>query len=499
MFLKNNAKLLLALQKRYSLYTENQITILLSCIRMNVLNRLIELIDQSIDENADNILTNGNIIASWYKQDVDEYREILQKWHEWIWNYKQELIELTQIKTLRIKYTNNSWYFIELPKNQINNIPDDFIHKQTLVSAHRYTTPKLQEFQSKSDSANTNLSELEYGYFLEIRNNVMSHFNYLYNLSRNIEELDFYTNAASISLKNNYITPQISTKYSIDIQSGKHPVMMSVVDDFISNNLNLSKKEFVNVITWPNMWWKSTFLRQNALLILQAHIWFDIPAKSAIIPITDRIFSRVGSWDNLFLWQSTFMVEMQEIAYILRNSTNKSFVIIDEIWRGTSTYDWMSLAWSILKHNHEEINAKTLFATHYHEIIDFSSSLSWVKNYSVAVWENSDSIVFLRKIIPWWIKKSYGIEVAWLAWIPKPVLQEAKTTLLNLHNKDSFKQLSFWVASEAITNTQSDKDDEISQYEELMKHLKDININNITPIQALTELQKFQEQVKKMK
>lgn len=469
------------------------------CMTMDVLNSLIKLIEGAIDENADNVLTNWNILAPGYKEDIDSYREVLEKWHEWVWNYKQELIRKTWIKTLRIKYTNNTWYFIEIPKNQVQNIPDNFIHKQTLVSAHRYTTQELQEFQWKTDIANANLCELEYSYFIVIRNNVLWHFDYLYNLSRQVECLDFYSNAASISLKYNYITPEISNKYNIEIEWWRHPVMETVVDDFINNNLNLERSEFINVITWPNMWWKSTFLRQNALLILLSHMWYDIPAKSAIIPVTDRIFSRVWSGDNLYLGQSTFMVEMQEIAYILRNSTQKSFVIIDEIWRGTSTYDGMSLAWSILKHNHDYIKAKTLFATHYHEIIDFSSELSWVWNYSVAVWENTESIVFLRKIIPWWIKKSYGIEVAWLAGIPKEVLSQAQKTLMHLYKQNSFQQLSLWelpwkkVSPEVIHN------DELISYKKILKEFENININNITPIQALTELQKFQEQVKKMK
>ena len=224
------------------------------------------------------------------------------------------------------------------------------------------------------------------------------------------------------------------------------------------------------------------------------HIWFDIPAKKAQLSITDKIFSRVWSGDNLFLWQSTFMVEMQEIAYILRNSTEKSFVIIDEIWRWTSTYDGMSLAWSILKHNHDCIKAKTLFATHYHEIIDYSESLKGAKNYSVAVGENEESIVFLRKIIPGGIKKSYWIEVARLAWIPEDVLQFAKQALWELKSQDTFQQLAIW-----IPEKDQEENKALKSYESIISEYKNINLNNITPIQALSYLQDFQEQVKKMK
>jgi len=466
---------------------------------MDVLKKIIDLIDTAIDDNTDNILTNGNIIASWYKSDVDEYREILEKWHEWIWKYKEELINLTGIKTLRIKYTNNSWYFIEIPKSNSKELPETFIHKQTLVSALRYTTVKLQEFQAKSDTASMHLEELEYNYFIDIRNSVKSHFSDLYKISRAIESLDFYTNSAYISLKYNYSTPEISSNYSMKIIWWKHPVMERVVDDFISNNIDLKKSEFIGVITWPNMWWKSTYLRQNALLILLAHIWFDIPAKSAIIPITDRIFSRVWSWDNLFLWQSTFMVEMQEIAYILRNSTQSSFIIIDEIGRGTSTYDWMCLAWAILKFIHDTIKAKTLFATHYHEIIDFSWELTWVWNYSVAVWENAQSIVFLRKIVPWGIKKSYGIEVAWIAWIPKAVLESAQSTLWDLHSQKYSQQLTIWNLLNSKNANLNKVDEKIEFAKKIQEKIERLDVNSMTPLEAITLLWQIQEQVKKRK
>lgn len=462
---------------------------------MKLLDTLIELIETAINIDADNSLTWGNIIADSYNDTIDTYRSILKKWHNWVSDYKQELIEKTGIKNLKIKYTNNNWYFIEIPKNQIQNIPDNFIHKQTLVSAHRYSTSELQKFQSDLDLASSELYSLEYECFIEIRNIVKSHFSDLYHISRKIEKLDFYSNAAYISQKYSYTTPEISCKNSLKILWGKHPVMKQVVSDFISNDLILDKKEYIHVITWPNMWWKSTFLRQNALLILMSHIWFDIPVSSAVIPITDRIFSRVWSWDNLFLWQSTFMVEMQEIAYILRNATDKSFIIIDEIWRGTSTYDGMSLAWSILKYNHDEIKAKTLFATHYHEIIDFSQKLDGCWNYSVAVWENDHNIVFLRKIIPWGIKKSYGIEVARLAGIPKSVLEIANITMQDLRSLWNSQQLSLRQLDSSFVseNWKNEK------YELILRDISNVDVNNITPIQAISYLQKFQEQVKKMK
>lgn len=464
---------------------------------MKLLNELIELIDTAIDPGTDNVLTQWGIIAKGYNTEVDTYRNTIEKWHEWIAAYKMDLIEQTQIKNLRIKYTSNVGYFIEISKNQASKLPEEFIHIQTLVWAIRYSTPSLQKFQSDSQLASSALYDIEYSIFLDLRNSVLWHFDYLYSLSRKIEKLDFYTNAANISLKNNYITPKLSPQYSVNIVWWRHPVMEQVVDDFIKNDITL-ESQYVQVITWPNMWWKSTFLRQNALLILLSHIWFDIPATSAIIPITDRIFSRVWSWDNLFLGQSTFMVEMQEIAYILKNSTKKSFIIIDEIWRGTSTYDGMSLAWSILRYIHNTIKAKTLFATHYHEIIDFSSELSWVGNYSVAVWENDQNIIFLRKIIPWGIKKSYWIEVARLAWIPEKIVTNANITLQQFHNKDTWVQLS--LPSNQDNQSNNDMSKKImDEYKKVFLQITDIDINSITPIQALSYLENFQRQAKKMK
>ena len=238
------------------------------------------------------------------------------------------------------------------------------------------------------------------------------------------------------------------------------------------------------------MWWKSTYLRQNALILLMAHIWSYVPAKKAIIPITDSIFSRVWAADNLYLWQSTFMVEMQEMANILNNSTKNSFVIIDEIWRWTSTYDGMSLAWAILKENHDKIKAKTLFATHYHELVDESKELKWVSNYSIAVWENEDNLVFLRKIIPWGMKKSFWLEVAKLAWISSEVIWEAKNMLKLLELEHSWAtQLTMWLEK---TQVEVKVVKEKSQIEE---EIKKLDLNSLTPLDAMNKLSEFKGRI----
>jgi len=455
---------------------------------MKFLDELIQLIDDSIKEDADSTITSWNIIKKGFDSEVDSYREIIDKSHVWLGEYQRKLIESTGLNSLKIKFTQNSGYFIEIPRSQAKNISDEFIHTQSLTQFSRYTSSDLQDFERKLELANSVLVEKEHTIFLHIRDVLVSHFDNIYNLSRKIAQLDYFTNAAYISLKRWYNTPQISWKYQLSILKAKHPVIAEKQNDFISNDLLLSSSDFVHVITGPNMWGKSTYLRQNALLILIAHMGYDIPCEKAEIGIVDKIFSRVWAGDNLYLWQSTFMVEMQEVSYILRNSTKRSFVIIDEVWRGTSTYDGMSLAWAILKHNHDEIGAKTLFATHYHEIIDHVDDLKWVSNYSIAVWENNENIVFLRKIIPGAIKKSYGIEVAKIAWIPESVLMMARNMIQHLESPQSFEQLSFLWESHIASSL---------SFQDIINELKNIDINNLSPLEAFKILLDIQDKIEK--
>lgn len=459
---------------------------------MQEIKNIIDLIDKAIDENAEASVTWGNIIAFWYDEIVDKYKKIIKSSKDWLVNYQAELINNLWISTLKIKFTWSIWYFIEVTKNQANKIPDNFIHKQTLINASRYTSEELMKFQNDLFEAESNLYSREYEIFLNIREKILDNFAKIKQISEKTAFIDFTSCLAQVAYLNNYVCPEITNNYDLQIQNARHPVIEKQVSDFISNDLHLKNNDFVHIITWPNMWWKSTFLRQNALIILLAHIWSFVPAKKAIIPITDKIFSRIGASDNLYLWSSTFMVEMQEVANILNNSTKNSFVIIDEVWRWTSTYDWMSIAWAILKEIHDKIKAKTLFATHYHELIDESKSLSWVSNYSVAVWENEDNLVFLRKIIAWWIKKSYWIEVASLAWLWEWVLNEAKKMLKLLeleHNKISWKQLSFWI------NHVEKEIEYIEKKSEIEEEIKKIDLNSISPIEALNLLNKLKEKL----
>lgn len=458
---------------------------------MQQLQQIIDLIDKSIKEDANNLIMWWWIINDGYDKEVDELRNFVNNSNQWLNEYTNNLIKNTWITTLKIKYTSASGYFIEVPLSQKSKIPENFIHKTTLVNALRFTTPELKEFESKITNWESMLYEREYNLFKDISKTVLESFKEIKKTSTQIAQIDFLSNLAYISYQNDYTKPEISSKYDLEIVGGRHPVVEKIEKNFISNELFLNEKKFVNIITWPNMGWKSTYLRQNALIILMAHIGSFVPAKKAIIPVTDKIFSRVWASDNLFLWSSTFMVEMQEVANILNNSTKNSFVIIDEVWRWTSTYDGMSLAWAILKENHDKIKAKTLFATHYHELVDESKKLSWVSNFSVAVSENEDNIIFLRKIVPGSIKKSYWIEVAKLAWLPFSVINEANNFLSNFENTHTFSQLSLWniwvMQKEKIVYKEKE-----SEVEEILKKL---DINSLTPIKALTLLSELKDKI----
>ncbi len=463
---------------------------------MEKIKQIIDLIDSSIKEDADLLLTGGNIIKSEYDEKVREYREILENSWEWLVKYQQKLIEEIGITNLKIKFTNVSGYFIEVSKSNLSKIPDYFILKQTLVNSSRFVTIELKEFEQKFLEAQNSLASREYEIFQQVREKILDSFSEIKNISEKTAFLDFEVSLSNIAYKNNYNKPELHNWYDLKIVSWRHPVIEQIERDFISNDLNLSKSDYIHIITWPNMGWKSTFLRQNALIVLMSHIWSFIPARSAKIPLTDKIFSRVWASDNLFLGQSTFMVEMQEVANILNNSTKKSFIIIDEVWRWTSTYDGMSIAWAILKELHDNIKAKTLFATHYHELIEKSKDLKWVKNFSVAVGENNENIVFLRKIIPGGVSKSYWLEVAKLAWLNNKVLDEARKMLKILEfeiNSQNFTQLSLVDKIEPeikIVEKEVFRDSIVEQ------KIRKININNLTPIEALNLLSELKWKIK---
>lgn len=446
---------------------------------MKEIQDIITLLESSIKSDWWDNITQGNIIKIGYDAEIDQYQSTISESHKWLSEYQSMLITQTAITTLKVKYTNISGYFLEIPKSQIWKIPDNFIHRQTLVNAARFTTLELQEFESNLVEAQTYMAEKEYKVFQDIRNQVIGNYAVLKNASTQIWYTDFISSLSEVAYARNYTCPKMSESHVLDIVAWRHPIIESLEKDFVNNDLHLSYKDFIHVITGPNMWGKSTFLKQNALLVIMAHIWSFIPARESHIGLTDKVFSRVGAHDNLFLGKSTFMVEMQEIAFILSSATKKSFIIIDEIGRGTSTYDGMSLAWAILRHIHDTLWTKTLFATHYHEIIDESVSLKWVSNYSVAVWENEENLVFLRKIIPWGIKKSYWLEVASIAGIEKSIISEAKRIAKKHQNNTTPKIIQQLSLTQTGFDYSSDP---------LYKAMKDIDIDTLTPIKSLNIL-----------
>ncbi|MFK7780442.1 MAG: DNA mismatch repair protein MutS [Candidatus Gracilibacteria bacterium] len=456
---------------------------------MENIKNVIKLVDDAIKIDAENNIMGGEIISDNFDEKVDHYRRLVSNSKDWLTNYQSELSEKYGLSSLKIKYTSASGYFIEIPKSQVTKIPDIFVHKQTLVNASRFITPELKEFELEILDAEGKKAEREYEIFLSVRDKILDSFNDIKEVSDKTAFIDFIASMGEIAYSNNFVKPEINKNYNFSVMGGRHIVIEQTEKDFISNDLNLTNNKYVHIITGPNMGGKSTFLRQNALIVLLAHMGSFVPAKKAIIPITDKIFSRIGANDNLFLGQSTFMVEMQEIANILNNSTKKSFVIIDEVGRGTSTYDGMSLAWAILKENHDNIKAKTLFATHYHELIDESKNLSGVANFSVAVGENEENLVFLRKIIPGGIKKSFGLEVAKIAGLSKSTITEAKKMLKMLeleHAKISGTQLS--LSAEPVIEY-IEKDSEVE------KLLKQIDVNNLTPMDALNKISELKNKL----
>ena len=459
---------------------------------MESIKNIINLIDKSIKKDPELNITWWEIISEWYNEKVDYYRGLINNSKDWLIWYQTKLSNDYNISSLKIKYSWSLGYFIEIPKSQTSKMPDNFIHKQTLINSSRFVSDELKKFENDILEAEELKNKIEYEIFLDIREKILDNFDDIKNISENISYIDFISSLSWVSYYNNFVKPELHKNYNLSIFWWRHPIVEQNEKDFISNNLELSSKKYVHIITWPNMWWKSTFLRQNAIIILLAHIGSFVPAKKAIIPLVDKIFSRIWANDNLFLWQSTFMVEMQDVANILNNSTSNSFVIIDEVWRWTSTYDWMSLAWSILKENHDNIKAKTLFATHYHELIDESKVLSWVENFSVAVWENEDNLVFLRKIIPWWIKKSFWLEVARIAWLWSSVIKEAKNMLKKLESENNpiQKQMFLW----DLSNTKP-QIEYIEKESDIEKQLKELDINNLTPIQALNKISELKSKI----
>ena len=414
---------------------------------MDILDDIYNLIEEAIKEDPGINLKEGNIIKSEFNDELKELRDISKNGAFLIKEIENREKEKLGVKSLKIGFNKVFGYFIEITKASLAtaNIDDSYIRKQTLSNAERFITPELKEIEDKILNAEEKIKSLEYEIFVNIRNNIYENIDRIQKVAKTIANIDVFVSLATVAYINNYVKPTISDNNKLDIKNGRHPVVENLVgeENFVPNDTYLNTGEnIINIITGPNMAGKSTYMRQTAIIALMAHIGSFVPAEFAEIPIMDRIFTRVGASDDLSQGQSTFMVEMSEVSHILKNATEKSLVILDEIGRGTSTYDGISLAWSIVEYIQNNIKCKTLFATHYHELTDLENEFSDVKNYSIAVKEDNDNIIFLRKIVPQGADKSYGIYVAELAKLPDLVIARAKEILSDLEKNHMYESVT---------------------------------------------------------
>ena len=405
---------------------------------MDALEELYTRIDECIEEDPPLSIKEGGIIKSSFHEEVRLFREAGEHGKEWLNQLEEREREKSGIKNLKIKYNRIFGYCFEISKSYQGEIPDYFIRRQTLAQAERYTTVELQDLQNKILGAAENLQQLEYSLFVNLREELSRELGRMQKTAKEIAFLDACLSLAKVAMQEQYVRPKINEEGNLTIVDGRHPVVEKLLQDqsFVPNDARLGKEEKIAIITGPNMAGKSTYMRQVALIVLMASIGSFVPAKQADIPICDRIFTRVGASDDLASGQSTFMVEMSEVSNILRNATENSLLILDEIGRGTSTFDGLSIAWAVVEYLAREIKAKPLFATHYHELSVLEGKLEKVKNYCIAVSKEQGEIQFLRKIMPGGADESYGIDVAKLAGVPAPVLDRAREISSFLNEKD---------------------------------------------------------------
>ncbi len=445
------------------------------------------LLDSSISDDAPVSLKDGGVIKGGFNEELDELRKLATDGREWILSAEAEEKEKTGIKTLKISYNKVFGYYIEVTKSNIDMVPDHYIRKQTLVNAERYITPQLKEMENRVLSASERFLALETQLFAEISQKVADEIDRLKKVCEIISETDVLCSFAQVAFKSGYVMPEVTEGGELIIKDGRHPVVEKTLKSsiFVPNDTTLDTNENQElIITGPNMAGKSTYMRQVALITLMAQVGSFVPASYAKIGVVDRIFTRVGASDDIAQGQSTFMLEMVEVANILENATPKSLVILDEIGRGTSTFDGLSIAWAVAEHMQSKIGAKTLFATHYHELTQLEDSLNGVKNYSIAVKKHGDDITFLRKIIRGGADDSYGIEVAALAGVTKSVIRRAKEILKKIESDDI--ESAYKAKKQPETSMQIGFEDNIAG--EIFAELKDMDVTTYTPIEALNKL-----------
>ena len=479
---------------------------------LDPLEELCDLVGRAIQEEPPLAMKEGGIIKDGYNEEVDRLRKAKSEGKNWLADLETKEREKTGIKNLRIRYNKVFGYYLEVTNSFKDLVPDYYTRKQTLANAERYIIPELKELEDTILGAEDKLCALEYELYCEVRNTIAAELTRIQRTAKAVAKLDVIASLALVAERNNYVRPKINEKGVIDIRDGRHPVVEKMIpnDMFIANDTYLDdKKQRISIITGPNMAGKSTYMRQAALIVLMAQLGSFVPASSANIGLVDRIFTRVGASDDLASGQSTFMVEMNEVANILRNATSKSLLILDEIGRGTSTFDGLSIAWAVVEYisNSKLLGAKTLFATHYHELTELEGKISNVNNYCIAVKEKGDDIVFLRKIVKGGADKSYGIQVAKLAGVPDPVINRAKEIVEELVTADitgKVKDIAVQ-GSETKKKTQKKLDEvDLTQFslfdtvkdDDVLNELKELDISHMTPMDAMNKLYQLQNKLR---
>lgn len=452
------------------------------------LDDVTEEIRAAIHEEAPILLTEGNLIRTGYNEELDELRETSLHGQDRLVEYELEQREKTGIRTLKVIYHKNKGYSIDVTKSYFDRVPDTYRRLQTLTNSERYITDEILEIQDMIRHSEEETRELEYQLFLEVRNFILDRIDRIRSTSQSLAEMDVYCSLAQVACEENYVLPTFHEDREIRIEGGRHPVVEKAlpIGNFVANDTEIGSDENrIQILTGPNMSGKSTFMRQVALIQLMAQIGSAVPAQSAQLPIVDKIFTRIGASDHLAAGDSTFMVEMREMSYILRHATKDSLLILDEIGRGTSTYDGMSIAWAILEYIAEAVDAKTMFATHYHELTGLADHYPTIRNYTVAVREEKDRIVFLRTILPGQTDRSYGIEVARMADFPEEILLRAREILSELE----------WSRADIHAGHSGKSQETTAQIDfadlarrSLIEHIGSLPIDTLSPLDALNLL-----------
>jgi DNA mismatch repair protein MutS len=480
---------------------------------LDTLTDLHDLIEQAIVEEPPITLREGGLIKDGFHEEADRLRHAKTEGKDWLAELEVREREKTGIKNLKIKFNKVFGYYLEVTNSFKDQVPDYYIRKQTLTNAERYTTDELKNLEDVILGAEDKLVSLEYELFCQVRDRIAQEVVRIQKTARAIAAVDVYVSLSTVATRNNYVKPSINEKGTIQIKGGRHPVVEKMMRDdlFVANDTYLDNgKNRISIITGPNMAGKSTYMRQTALIVLMAQVGSFVPADQANIGICDRIFTRVGASDDLASGQSTFMVEMTEVANILRNATRNSLLILDEIGRGTSTFDGLSIAWAVVEHisNTKLLGAKTLFATHYHELTELEGIMSGVNNYCIAVKEQGDDIVFLRKIVKGGADKSYGIQVAKLAGVPDSVIQRAKELVEELVSSDlaSKAREIAEISSNVSSRKPVAKPDEVEtgqltlfdtvREDDIIREISEMNLSSMTPIDALNTLYRMQTKLK---